>query len=92
MEKRDVITNVPTKLPVASTGFYLFILYYFKAGGVIWGISLTLLFIWWVATVATIINENYINLNSDDEEKKNSRSAFAKRLQKIIEDNKKDTK
>lgn len=92
MKKRFVISNLPVRFPIQSTILYSFLLYYFKADGLWWGIFICLYSILWIIAIAVKWNEESIDLNADDlkGEKKKVQSKFAERLQQM--QNKQTTK
>lgn len=66
MKKKMVITNIPVRLPIQSTILYSFLLYYFHASGLIWGIFGTLYLIFWILVLITKFSEERINLDEED--------------------------
>ena len=88
MKKQFVILNTPARLPINSTILYAFLLHYFNAGGIWWGIFITVFLIYWTLVIVAKFNEQAVDLNSDklDKKAKAAESKFAQRLQKLIEE------
>ena len=57
--------HIPAKMPISSTILYTFLMYYFQASQLLWGIFLTLMLIIWVIIIIRIwsekIDEELIN-------------------------------
>ena len=87
MKKKYVIANVPAKFPIQSTVLYAFLLNYFHASGIVWGIFITLYLIYWIAIIAVKWNEEVIDLNSDEVDERLSKSKFAQRLTNLLNGN-----
>ncbi len=85
MKKRTVISNVPVKLPLQSTILYSFLLYYFHASGVLWGIFITLYAIYWLISIISLFNQDVVDLDSDKFSL--SKIRFANKLRQILKDN-----
>ena len=63
---KKVIKNTPTKLPFTATLFYLFLLHYFDASGLVWGIVLTVFFFIWAALIIEKLKEEGITIDKTD--------------------------
>lgn len=62
MKKRKVITNIPIKLPLQSTILYSFLLYYFEADRLWWGVFITCYSIIWIVAIISLFNQEKIDL------------------------------
>jgi hypothetical protein len=91
MKKNFVITNLPVRLPFQSTILYSFLLYYFKADNLYWGIFLTFYSVLWIGLIWIKKTEIKVDLNSEKEDEKKivMQSKFQEKLKKIIENDKK---
>jgi len=87
MKKRFVITSLPIRLPIQSTILYSFLLHYFKADGIYWGIFITLYSILWILVIAVKSYEVKVDLNSSKEDEKIKQSKFAEKLKDIMNKN-----
>ena len=83
MKKRTVLSNLPIRLPIQSTIFYSFLLYYFKVDSLYWGIFITLYAILWILCLIAKRNEELIDLD-DDKKITAAKSKFAERLAQIV--------
>lgn len=90
MKKHFVIANVPTRLPMQSTVLYSFLLHYFNASGVLWGVFITLFTILWIIAIADKYNEIRVDLNATKEEEKKfvKKSKFQERLNELMREEK----
>lgn len=61
MKKRKVIKNVPTKLPIQGTVFYL--MWFFDATDFWWGVFIVVFVILWALIIIAKINEQKVDLN-----------------------------
>ena len=93
MKKKLVLTSLPVRFPIQSTILYSFLLHYFNADNIYWGIFITLYSILWSCVFYIKSKEQYISLNSGEKEhsvKENvsSESKFRQKLNELIEKNK----
>ena len=84
MKKPIVISksNLPTTLPLHSTVFYSFLLYYFKVDGIYWGVFITLCCILWIVSFYRWYLQEEIKLD-DDVKIKSDKSNFAQKLEEL---------
>lgn len=82
MKTSKVIKNTPIKFPFTSTVLYSFLLYYFDASGVIWGIFGTLYVIFWSIAIVVKWNEESVDLFNKEEIKK-VKPTFKEQIQKL---------
>ena len=80
MKKRFVISNLPIKLPFQSTILYAFLLHYFNANGVIWGVFITLYSIFWIGVIMAKWNEVKIDLNDEPTKENPPLPSFKERV------------
>ena len=94
MKKHFVITNLPVRLPIQSTILYSFLLYYFEAHDVLWGVFITLYSILWIGLIWIKINEIKVDLNAtqDEEKKIVKQSKFKEKLEELIKENQNQNK
>jgi hypothetical protein len=83
MKKRTVLSNVPVRLPIQSTILYSFLLHYFNASGLYWGIFITLYTLYWILAISVKLSEEEIDLD-DDKTISFAKSKFRKRLADIV--------
>lgn len=86
MKKHFVIANLPAKLPVTSTAFWTFIMYYFKAPGWGWGVFITVFAIFWIIAIAVKSCEVSVDLLGENlaPEKQVKRSRFQEKLAELV--------
>jgi len=87
MKKRVVLNNVPTKLPVLSTVFYTFLLSYYEADRIWWGIFIAVSTIYWIIAIIAKYYEKVIDITELDKfckttDGKSYKSKFQERLDK----------
>lgn len=70
MKTRNVISNLPIKLPWMSTVVYSFMLHYFNANGVIIGVFATIYAIYWIIAIIAKWNEKSVDIFEQFEQKK----------------------
>ena len=90
MKKHFVITSLPVRLPVQSTVLYSFLLHYFNASGILWGIFITLFTILWIVVIVVKSSEIKVDLNetTGKEEKAINQSKFREKLDEMMKSNK----
>lgn len=66
MKTRFVIINTPTKLPLQSTILYTFLLHYFEANLLLWGVFISIYFFYWAAVIKLKLHEKQIDLKLDE--------------------------
>jgi len=66
MEKVKVICNLPTKLPIQPTIVLGLLLDRLNANGVVWGVCITIMAIWWVFAIVIKRTEKLVTLNPDE--------------------------
>lgn len=88
MKKRKVIKNMPIKMPIAHTVLYTFLMDYYNASGVLWGIYLTLAVIIWVVVFIGIYNQEQIDVfnHKAKEEFNKERKSFQERIKDKMEE------
>jgi len=65
MEKRNVITNLPIRLPINSTILYSFLLYYFNVSGLNLGMFITAWTIVWILAIILKFTEVRVDVFKD---------------------------
>lgn len=90
MKKRKVITNIPVRLPIHSTMLYSFLLYYFEADRLFWGIFITCYSLIWLVVIISFFNQEKIDLFESKESKTESKSKFQDKLQKLKDEKEKN--
>lgn len=87
MKTDKVIKNIPVKPPIHSTILYCFLLYYFEANGIAWGIFGTLYTIFWILVIIVIWNQERVDIFKE-EETKHLKPTFKDRLEKLAKQSK----
>lgn len=82
MKKRITLTSIPIKLPFNSTILYTFLLWYFKADNLWWGIFITVFTIIWILVL--IVKFNEINVSLNDEKDPEAKKKLLQKIQEII--------
>ncbi len=91
MKKRKIITNLPIRLPIASTILYSFLLYHFDVDRIWWGIFISIYAIYWIVVIAGKFNEEKIDLfESKESNKIQKKSKFQDKLQKLKDEKEKN--
>lgn len=62
--------NLPTQLPITNTILIAFLLYFFNATGLIWGMFITFEVLLFIGTIYSLYKEEYIDI-IEKEEKNN---------------------
>lgn len=80
--------NLPTKLPVMGTVFYLFLLHYFDANGIWWGAVITILVLTWIGVIMNKVKEVEVDLtdNEPEETKEAVKSKFQIKLEEMAKE------
>jgi len=82
-KKRTVITNLPTRLPIMQTVFYGFMLHYFDAHPILWGVNIAFFAIAWVVLFLSMLDEVKVNLDDKDSIEE-AKTPFAERLKGLF--------
>lgn len=93
IEKRYVITNTPSRLPIISTVLFTFLMDYYKVNDLWWGFYLVLMGLWWLICIAGKFNESWVDLNKPltaESAKKDPKGMarkviFATRIQELMD-------
>ena len=85
MKKRTVLINFPVRLPIVSTVLYSFLMHYFNASGLAWGVFITLLSLYWILVIVLKWNEERIDLD-DEKPTTLAHARFAEKLYNLIRD------
>jgi heme O synthase-like polyprenyltransferase len=92
MNKTYVITSGPTELPVFSTIFYSFLLWYFKVDSLWIGVFATVYGFLWIFCIVSLVKEERVTMQEFMEawdkakelEKLPSKMSFAERIEKAM--------
>jgi hypothetical protein len=87
MKKRIVFTNQPIRLPIQGTVLYTFLLHYFQASDLIWGIYITLCIIYWTIVFYGLYFQEGFDINRHTGSS-TKRTIVLDRLKKLIEQQK----
>lgn len=70
MKDKKVISrkNLPSRLPIGSTMFYLLCLDYFQAPQWLWGVTCTILVVVWIGTIIDLIREESTDIFNEYEQ------------------------
>lgn len=81
-KKRYVIKNQPVKIPLFTTLFILHLLDYYQVNGVVWGVGITLLVLWWLIVLVGLSTEESVDIFDSQDLRKVSkdRSSLADKI------------
>lgn len=61
--------NLPTQLPITNTILIAFLLYFFNATGLIWGMFITFEVLLFIGTIYNLYKEEYVDIIEKEEKK-----------------------
>lgn len=61
--------NLPTQLPITNTILIAFLLYFFNATGLIWGMFITFEVLLFIGTIYNLYEEEYVDIIEKEEKK-----------------------
>ena len=68
MEKVKVVSNIPMKLPISQTILYTFLMDYYNASELAWGVFISLGIIMWIGVIAFLIKQERIDIFKEEKQ------------------------
>jgi hypothetical protein len=87
MKKRKVISNLPARLPIASTILYIFLMDYYQVDRLWWGIFITVYGVYWILLIIGLFMQEKVDIFKE-ETSTGKKSKFQQRLEDLAKSKK----